>query len=141
MDEKKASVRQKWIEAAKVLEHHPLNTSVEVKCPECEPYIPEKKALWAFLGLMLLVCIPTALFGVYTDYTKPIILPLTAIFSGWALYLLFNEMARQNQINLFSGLFSGFISLSFLLAAYKIAATAFNVSWQLIALICVTLAL
>lgn len=82
--------------------------------------IPKKKGLLSFIWLILIICIPTGIFGAYASITKYIILPLLAIIVLWAIYLLINTEQKKIQFILFLGVSSIFISISLLLATYKI---------------------
>ncbi|MHB1484137.1 MAG: hypothetical protein ACYCYI_05690 [Saccharofermentanales bacterium] len=93
-----------------------------------ETNIPKKKGLLSLWWIMLIVCIPSALFGAYSNISKPIMLPLIIIMSFWIIYLLINTESKKMQYILFLGIYSIFISISFLTASYKIAATKINVS-------------
>ncbi|MDQ2088150.1 hypothetical protein RBH29_17125 [Herbivorax sp. ANBcel31] len=81
--------------------------------------IPKKKGLLSFIWLILIICIPTGIFGAYASITKNIILPLLTIIVLWAIYLLINT-EQKNQFILFLGVSSIFISISLLIATYKI---------------------
>ncbi|MHB1395123.1 MAG: hypothetical protein ACYCYE_19145 [Clostridia bacterium] len=92
-----------------------------------ETSVPRKNALWGSLTVMLMVCIPSALFGVYANITRIVLIPIIGIFCIWIFYLLVNIESKKNQYTLFLGNFSVFISLSYILAAYKVAASAVDV--------------
>lgn len=100
-----------------------------------EPNVPKKNGLLGFGWIMLIVCIPSALFGVYAEITKIIMLPLVIIMSLWIIYLLIKTDTKRLQYILFLGVASVFISVSFLIAAYKIASTVMRVSTAYILLI------
>jgi len=100
-----------------------------------ESSIPKRNGLLSFWWLMLIVSIPSAVFGVYADITKIAILPLVAILSFWIIYLLVNADSKKMNYILFLGVFSIFISISFLIAAYKIAVIEINVSGNYVLLI------
>ena len=93
-----------------------------------ESNVPKKNSLWGSMTVMLMVCIPSAIFGVYANITKVTLLSMVVVFSIWIFYLLVNTENKKNQYILFLGIFSGFISLSYMLAAYKVASSAMNVS-------------
>jgi hypothetical protein len=92
-----------------------------------ESNIPMRKGLLSFLWIMLIVCVPSAIFGVYADVTKLIMLPLVLIISLWLIYLLIDTDNKKMQLTLFLGILSVFISVSFLIAAYKVASTEIKV--------------
>lgn len=94
-----------------------------------ESNVQKKKGLLSFWWIMIIVCIPSAIFGEYADITKYIVLPLVVIMSLWIIYLLINTDSKKIQYILFLGIFSVFISISFLIAAYKIAVTETSVSF------------
>ncbi|MCX7745460.1 MAG: hypothetical protein N2645_01020 [Clostridia bacterium] len=103
-----------------------------------ESNIPKKTGLLSFLWIMFIVCIPSAVFGVYSNITKIVMLPLVIIMSLWIIYLLIKTDTKKIQFIFFLGVFSVFISLSFLVAAYKIAATETRVSLTCVILTIVT---
>jgi len=82
----------------------------------------------SFLWVMLVVCIPSAIFGVYSNITRIVMLPLVIIMSLWIVYLLLKTDTKKSQFVFFLGVFSVFISVSFLVAAYKIVATEIRIS-------------
>lgn len=93
-----------------------------------ESNVPKRKGLWSFLWTMLIVCVPTAIFGTNSDITKVVLLPLVIILSFWIIYLLIKTETKKIQFVFFLGVYSVFISISFLIAAYKIAVTEMRVS-------------
>lgn len=92
-----------------------------------ESNIPKKNGLLSFLWIMFIVCVPSAAYGAYSDITKIVMLPLVIIMSLWIVYLLIKTDTKIIQFIFFLGVFSVFISVSFLIAAYKIAATEMRV--------------
>lgn len=100
-----------------------------------ESAIPQKKGLLSFLYLMLIICVPTSIFGIYSNVTKIIMLPITVVMILWVLYLLIKKQKSKSQFILFQAIFSTFISLSLLIAAYKIASSELQVPIKLVVLI------
>lgn len=89
--------------------------------------ISEKKSIQNFLTFILLICIPTALFGKYAEITKLIMLPIVIIMSLWGIYLIRQADKKRTECYLFFGISCVFLPLSLLLAAYKLALTEFIV--------------
>lgn len=79
---------------------------------------PEKEIVRSSLIVMLIVCIPTAIFGAYSNITKIFMLPIILLFSIWAVLLLRKAIDRS-MFDLFSGLLTFFLSVSLLIGAYK----------------------
>lgn len=94
---------------------------------EYESNVPKTKTLRASLIMMLMVCIPSALFGAHSDITSFTLIPLVIIFGIWAIYLLIDTNNKKVKFVLFLGTFSFFIAVTFLVAAYKFASTTSKV--------------
>ena len=61
---------------------------------------------------------------------------MVIIFSAWAIYLLIDTNNKKTEFILFLGMFSFFISISFMVAAYKFASsTDILVHWVDVAVI------
>lgn len=100
-----------------------------------ETNIPKKSGLLSLLLIMMIVCVPASFFGVYSTVTKIVMLPLVMIMSIWIICLLVKTDTERLYYNLFQGIFSLFMSVSFLVLAYKIVAARINISETYIVLI------
>lgn len=96
---------------------------------------PKRSGLLGLLWIMLIVCIPVAFLGVYSIITKIVILPLMLAMIIWIVYLLDKTETKSVQYILFLGIFSVFMSVSFLVAAYKIASLTAEISVTYLVLI------
>lgn len=95
----------------------------------------KRKFLFGAWYFMLIVSLPSALFGEFADITKFVMIPFIVIMTFWIIYLFVEVEKKKRQFILFMGIYSVFISMSFLIAAYKMAATTINVSIGYILLI------
>lgn len=75
--------------------------------------------LFSIFILMISICIPTAFFGIYANITKIIILPIVFAMTVWLIYLSKSPRSFDMQYPLYMGIYSVFLSLTCLLAAYK----------------------
>lgn len=92
-----------------------------------ESSISIKKTLLSSFIMIFIVSVPSAIFGVYAYITKIIFLPLAIMFCIWIAYLLRNTENKRRQYILFIGLYSSFISISFMTLAYKFASMIMSV--------------
>ncbi|MBM7615107.1 hypothetical protein [Alkaliphilus hydrothermalis] len=76
------------------------------------------KYLWDVSILLLVAIIPTALFGVYTEYTRPIYLLLTISCGIWVL-IVTNKKSSPKSFFLLEGVIFLIFSITLFLAAYK----------------------
>lgn len=92
-----------------------------------ESSISVKRTLLSSFIMILIVSLPSAIFGVYANITKIIFLPLIIVFCIWIVYLLKNTKGKRKQYILFLGLVSFFISISFMILAFNFASTIMTV--------------
>ncbi|QIB70016.1 hypothetical protein Ami103574_12225 [Aminipila butyrica] len=90
-----------------------------------ESYSPPKKMIRSFLLLILILGMPTAIFGAYSNITSAVMLPIIMGICIWGILLLKNPI-NQNKLNLFLGASALSISLSTLILAYKTYASNNN---------------
>lgn len=95
----------------------------------------KKRELLSFLWIMLILCVPTAIFGKYSNITKLIMLPIVALMSFWIVYFLISKEIKKTQAILFLASISTFLSISMLAAAYKITSSEMKVSAYIVLLI------
>jgi hypothetical protein len=94
-----------------------------------EADIPKNQILKAYITLMLVVSVPSALFGAYSKFTTIILIPLVIVLIAWDIYLLTDVNCKKESLILYQGIFSLFISISFMIAGYKFASTIMVVQW------------
>lgn len=90
--------------------------------------VSERNGLLSFLYLLLLINIPTSIFGIYSNITKVTLLPLTILICIWDLTLLHKLKSKKKQYHLFQSTISIILSFSLLIAAYKVSSSEFYVS-------------
>lgn len=89
---------------------------------------PAEKTLQSSLIMFLMVGIPTSLFGAYSNITRIVLLPWVIIFIIWATSLMVNKKYSKKQFILFLSAVSLLISFLFMIAAYKYALLAYDVT-------------
>ncbi|MTI47350.1 MAG: hypothetical protein FH761_05895 [Firmicutes bacterium] len=95
--------------------------------------VPNWKVLFSGYFFFLIISIPSALFGKMNVVTKPIMVAWTVIMGVWTLYLFFNKDKIENYV-LYLGVISIFISISSLVATYKIVSLIYEVEYYLVLL-------
>ena len=90
--------------------------------------VSKRRILFSHIMINGLVSIPTALFGVYSNITKILIIPIIVLVAIWAVNLAFGIERKQKEFILFLGCNSLILSMTCLLAIYKILSTIIEVS-------------
>ncbi|AIF49791.1 hypothetical protein [Pelosinus sp. UFO1] len=90
--------------------------------------LSKKKQIWSSFLFNLLIAIPTAFFGDYSDITR-IVIPLIIIISAvWVVYLSFKIEKKRESFILYLGCNALFTSIICMLASYKILSTIIEVN-------------
>jgi hypothetical protein len=94
--------------------------------------LSKKKQIWSNLLFNLMIAVPTAFWGAYSDVTR-IVLPLIIIaLTVWVTHLSFDIEKKQKSFILFMGCSAFFASSICMLAAYKILSTIMRVDTILV---------
>ena len=93
-----------------------------------ESGVPTYKLLQSSLIMCCIIGIPSSLFGKYSNITKIILLPCIVIFCLWTIYQLIYKNINREHFILYLGVTSFFTSFLFMIAAYKFALMAYNVT-------------
>lgn len=83
-----------------------------------EEQVYTRESILSFLLLMLIVGIPTAVFGLYSNVTSLVMIPIMCVMCVWSFFLWRNP-TNYNQFNLYTGIIALFLSFSSLILAYR----------------------
>jgi hypothetical protein len=90
--------------------------------------LSKKKQIWSNFLFLLLITVPTAFFGEYSNITR-IVIPLIIIISAvWVVYLSFEIEKKRESFILYMGCNALVASSSCMLASYMILSTIIEVN-------------